>query len=371
MQSSCSSWDLKLLFFYFLQLLGCKEACKFHQHFGEERVLGQNGSSSSSPSVLAGAKVESILSYYISPANVSRVKSKPNKTFFQLDLAWPPVVDVQGAREKEEDDGDKPVVYSVIQHVPTKTVNSIWTWKLLEQTIKTNISLTFSVKPKKSDIRVLATTPTRLVRVFSVKTTKVDAQNGISSSDHGGVKEEESITSPLQHVQQHASNEVGGGRRQTENGGVGRGENSWHLRKVSMTHQKFLVITEIRWDSPAHGVAPTASSHPHHQDHIVRTRANISAPINSQFNPKAEESLPVTLGGSSSGVGSSESSKEHYPEKFLLTWQEDGGFLKGNMVTDTNAVTVSLLPNTAYLIQVSFSCYLKPLLTGRHKRQVE
>jgi len=40
---------------------------------------------------------------------------------------------------------------------------------------------------------------------------------------------------------------------------------------------------------------------------------------------------------------------------YLVTWEIVGGGLKGNLFTDTTCVTLSLWPDTAYLIQVSKS----------------
>ncbi|EFA02234.2 uncharacterized protein LOC100141771 [Tribolium castaneum] len=66
----------------------------------------------------------------------------------------------------------------------------------------------------------------------------------------------------------------------------------WTLREVSLIHQKVLVIGEIAWE------------------------------------PKA-----------SRGV-------------YLVTWEVDGGGLKGNLFTDSTCVTLSLWPDTVYHIQV-------------------
>ncbi|XP_074037528.1 uncharacterized protein isoform X2 [Leptinotarsa decemlineata] len=66
----------------------------------------------------------------------------------------------------------------------------------------------------------------------------------------------------------------------------------WTLREVSLIHQKVLVIGEIAWEAKAnHGV-------------------------------------------------------------YLVTWEVDGGGLKGNLFTDSTCVTLSLWPDTIYHIQV-------------------
>ncbi|RZC32151.1 hypothetical protein BDFB_008962, partial [Asbolus verrucosus] len=66
----------------------------------------------------------------------------------------------------------------------------------------------------------------------------------------------------------------------------------WVLREVSLIHQKVLVIGEIAWE------------------------------------PKAARGV------------------------YLVTWEVDGGGLKGNLFTDSTCVTLSLWPDTVYHIQV-------------------
>ena len=68
--------------------------------------------------------------------------------------------------------------------------------------------------------------------------------------------------------------------------------NTWELREVSLIHQKVLVIAEVAWE------------------------------------PR------VTRG------------------VYLVTWEVDGGGLKGNLFTDSTCVTLSLWPDTIYHIQV-------------------
>ncbi|XP_054264848.1 uncharacterized protein LOC128987837 [Macrosteles quadrilineatus] len=69
----------------------------------------------------------------------------------------------------------------------------------------------------------------------------------------------------------------------------------WNLRQLSLIHQKVLVIAEVAW------------------------------------NPQTTSSVaPV----------------------YLVTWEVDGGGLRGNLFTDSTAVTLSLWPDTVYHIQV-------------------
>jgi hypothetical protein len=67
---------------------------------------------------------------------------------------------------------------------------------------------------------------------------------------------------------------------------------AWELREVSLIHQKVLVIAEVAWE-------------------------------------------PRVLRG-----------------VYLVTWEVDGGGLKGNLFTDSTCVTLSLWPDTIYHIQV-------------------
>jgi hypothetical protein len=69
---------------------------------------------------------------------------------------------------------------------------------------------------------------------------------------------------------------------------------SWNLHEVSLIHQKVLVIAEISWE------------------------------------------------GRSSGERA----------VYFVTWEVDGGGLKGNLFTDSTCVTLSLWPDTIYHIQV-------------------
>lgn len=73
-------------------------------------------------------------------------------------------------------------------------------------------------------------------------------------------------------------------------------DNMWNLREISLIHQKVLVIAEIAWDP---------------QSPIPTSRA-----------------------------------------VYFVTWEVDGGGLKGNLFTDSTCVTLSLWPDTIYHIQV-------------------
>jgi len=181
-------------------------------------------------------------------------------------LKWPSVSDSQNGNHPAK---PAQVVYVLVQHIQS-------TWKLIGVTIKPEISLepTLSTADTLSSLRILAVSSGEgLVRVFNFPQGEKSGKNGIKSAG----KIEEKSTG-----------------EESEN--IGK---SWNLRKVSMVHQKFLVVTEVTWDSPK----------------IAGRKAK---------------------------------------SNFLLTWEISGGLLRGNLITDTNSVAISLLPDTLYTIQVRF-----------------
>lgn len=74
----------------------------------------------------------------------------------------------------------------------------------------------------------------------------------------------------------------------------------WTLRQVSLIHQTVLVIAEVAWRAP-----------------------------------DTDDGVATSGGG-----------------VYLVTWEVDGGGLRGNLFTDSTCVTLSLWPDTIYHIQV-------------------
>lgn len=89
----------------------------------------------------------------------------------------------------------------------------------------------------------------------------------------------------------------------------------WNLREISLIHQRVLVIAEIAWD--------------------------------------ARKGAPSTTPTPGSGPG---------PVVYLVTWEIDGGGLKGNLFTNSTCVTLSLWPDTVCHIKVSITNL--PSITG-------
>lgn len=79
----------------------------------------------------------------------------------------------------------------------------------------------------------------------------------------------------------------------TDEAKVDDGQDLWELKRVSLIHQKSLVIAELTW------------------------------------NPVKDSD-----------------------QEYLITWELDGGGLKGHLVTDSTTVSLSLWPDTLYHIQV-------------------
>ncbi|CAG7734910.1 unnamed protein product [Allacma fusca] len=291
-------------------LSGCQDACEFHHYV---QHVAKNGTK---PPLLAATKVESFLSYNLSTPSSSAGKKRRR---FQLSLQWPM-------------SEDPSVVYSIVQHVRLKNIRLGWTWRLLEQTTMTKISLTFSEKPKIGDIRVLAATSLNLVHVFSQE--KVVMKLNVPPSRTTPAERPGLVRIPNEQ----------------------QPPDLWHLRKVSMVHQKFLVVTEITWDLPENkSLAGTSPPPP------PTSRSSSISPNMTPLHSPPPKEMDVGNAEATSKSGSSpppepgnnnNNNKSKHRHNFLLTWEVSGGILKGNMVTDANTVTISLWPDTIYSIQV-------------------
>lgn len=110
---------------------------------------------------------------------------------------------------------------------------------------------------------------------------------------------------------------------------------------MSLIHQKVLVIAEVSWP--------------------VQQIPRMTAP--------ATEEEPETV---TSSVSEEEDEEEEQSADYLVTWEVDGGGLKGHLYTDATSVTLSLWPETVYHIQVDLvdpSAHIRsaPLTIDTHK----
>lgn len=147
----------------------------------------------------------------------------------------------------------------------------------------------------------------------------------------------------------------------------------WGLHTVSMIHQKFLVVTQVSWDYP--GGDATATTAPELQTENNEKAMSSSNNANNNANNKTgaivvekDAKIPsssnkkwkgcgsrASNSNSGSGVDTGGKNKEQEEEQqlnFLLSWEIFGGGLRGNLVTDTCSASISLWPDTAYIIQV-------------------
>ena len=121
----------------------------------------------------------------------------------------------------------------------------------------------------------------------------------------------------------------------------------WKLREVSLIHQKVLVIAEVSW--PVQQM-PRVTSSP----------------------AGREEAEAVTSSSAEDEEGEEEGEDEEQSADYLVTWEVDGGGLKGHLYTDATSVTLSLWPETVYHIQVDLvgaSAHIRsaPLTIDTHK----
>ncbi|KAE9537205.1 hypothetical protein AGLY_006228 [Aphis glycines] len=281
--------------FAFLQDVGCQEACSFHDWHG-----------GSQPSPVVEARGERAL------------------TIESGTLRWPRPADLQEPSSQR-------LVYVIMRRRDPGTRRS---WSQLGQTPGYKARLPKTTAPW--TVRVLAVSAEGLVTIFSpapvsstsVLRVPVESVAARGATDDASPTQELAATPPptlssptataVLHdlrdadiiIRSLGRDQILGIRlplaaksaSQEESlrlmGGDNPSDSSevWNLREVSMIHQKVLVIAEVAWDA-----------------------------------------------------------RQVHRPAYLVTWEIDGGGLKGNLFTDTTCVTLSLWPDTAYLIQVSKS----------------
>jgi len=208
-------------------------------------------------------------------------------------LATWPRPSVNSKREKER------LVYAVIQK------QSSGRWRQIIQTAEERCFLPLGETPASAtgNLRVLAVSGRGLVALYR-------PENEDSSTEN-------SIAAPLPNddviVDAHRSDVTDADDPSPDT------PTQWKLREVSLIHQKVLVIAEVAW------------------------------PI-QQLPRGVEQSPPAAPTSSSSAV--EEEEEEDQSADYLVTWEVDGGGLKGHLYTDATSVTLSLWPETVYHIQV-------------------
>jgi len=206
------------------------------------------------------------------------------------------------------------------------------------------MELTSTMKTKLRSIRVLVVGPEGLLSVYSPEkqgqlsdnnsisrekilaaqneittaSTVRESDSGSSAPQHefeidyttASESESQSIVTVTNIVTQSPSSQVTSSSTTVvttpakDNLGDGVEEEPFELRRASLIHQKSLVIAELQWNQIGN-------------------------------NPSQE---------------------------YLITWELNGGGLKGHLVTDSTSVTLSLWPDTLYRIQVSTNNIMGELL---------
>lgn len=196
------------------------------------------------------------------------------------------------------DSSNHHLVYSLVHPHP-----SFSSWKVLgEQTILNQ--MTVPSVPFPSELRLLAVSSHGLARVLSIP----------SERQHNGKKEED----------------------------------PWHLRLNSLVHQKFLVVTEVRWDFPTElNQVSTRLGNGHHPKWAKGSKSE------ELKEAESRASLDDNSNGDKKSILGDEAQDDKGEKlNFLLTWEVYGGLVRGHLVTEMNMVTISLWPDTNYILQV-------------------
>lgn len=146
---------------------------------------------------------------------------------------------------------------------------------------------------------------------------------------------------------------------------------NWGLHTVSMIYQKFLVVTQVTWDYPGEkdsqegnilanngmtsGGLGNESNLKFAENTTGKNNVSNEPPLSSAAGPAVPNKKWRGCGGnraSNSNDGGVDGGKKEHQLNFLLSWEIFGGGLRGNLVTDTCSASISLWPDTAYIIQV-------------------
>ncbi|XP_071455775.1 uncharacterized protein [Hetaerina americana] len=299
---------------------GCQQACKFHREEGGGggegggRESGEASRQNVEPVVHTfGHRVVQVVSE-AAPKRAGGSRDSPSPTVY---VRWPPY-----SRPPRTD--------SVVYVVMTKEVDARF-WTQVTQTVDLEARLGTSTSAvDRLGIRVLVVDPEGLVTVYSPSTGEVGGPQssqdppspgpGSSPAPPGGERVRggrddgssnsrgarggewpmiirEDVTSPLDSAQlallfpTASAEAMAAGEMSSLSSSPPRPAGSpWVPREVSLIHQRVLVIAEVSWEARG-------------------------------------------------GV-------------YLVTWEVDGGGLKGNLFTQSTSVTLSLWPQTLYHIQV-------------------
>ncbi|XP_065204825.1 uncharacterized protein LOC135834785 [Planococcus citri] len=204
-----------------------------------------------------------------------------------------------------------PLVYVVMRRLPGKM------WRQITQTLETSSRVPSEDLSSGAMLRVLVVDRDGLLTIYSPVASESSLRSANDIARSSGQNSLNNLFAP--------ANATNGGQNKSigaENAIPGKGRRinteivkssqqqdsnrtseivaaeytAWNLREISLIHQKVLVIAEIAWDA-----VPT---------YVVQR--------------------PV----------------------YFVTWEVDGGGLKGNLFTDSTCVTLSLWPDTVYHIQV-------------------
>ncbi|XP_021963875.1 uncharacterized protein LOC110859272 [Folsomia candida] len=258
---------------------GCRVACSFYAT-----------SSASSPSPVAATRSSSVL--ILSPGKVT----------------WPAA------------SGEGPLVYVLIQQLPhlkwKQVTQTTQTWALLPKTLwdklefgvrsvrvlvvssKGLVAIYHPVQTAGLEVTTTSSTTTTSTTITPQKTLGADGDDNDERAWSQMMKVDDNYPPPRESMDRSKVDNSDSADSEVEVVTMpeerGEPEDVWALRRLSLIHQKSLVIAELAWEDVK----------------------------------KAPE------------------------QEYLITWELDGGGLKGHLVTDSTTVSLSLWPDTLYHIQV-------------------
>jgi len=287
-------------------LSGCQEACGFHLH-QQENILQSSLSPNGAKDGESGTGFFPVTAIPVKPVLSISSEAEDAPSFL---IQWPTTDFLHN---------DQHLVYTLVQ--PQHASSSTTSWEVVgEQTIANEMTIPGAGNP--SALRVLAVNSHGLAQVFSYQ-----------SESH--------YKEPPTEIE----------------------SDSWHLGLYSLVHQQFLVVTEVRWEFPQgltspqpHHSAPTPPEDGRQAENVLPTsKLKHGGNDGDGFRKEKEiSSLPKPGRNQLAGVDRADRNSEKRPN-FLLTWEVYGGLVRGHLVTEMNVVTISLWPDTSYVLQVRFS----------------
>ncbi|CAL8110656.1 unnamed protein product [Orchesella dallaii] len=308
---------------------GCQVACSFYKHILLPNVEQQSAKAFTSNPVVATAQ-----------KNVVRIV--PGK------ITWP----LAQESNKNSPLSSPSVVYAVIQEYPDRK------WRQIAQTTATEIQipseLTSAMKTKLRSVRVLVVGPEGLLSVYSPEKRGEQLSDNNSNSQaviesSGARANTLRIDVALERSEQEKKGESAMTTVTISDSSLDGNNNDYHQQSGNDNNNDAVTslgIDRTAPDSPVtnSSFGGTAIAFPTvENDHSDGVEGE---PFELRRVSLIHQKSLVIAELQWNGIGNNPS------QEYLITWELTGGGLKGHLVTDSTSVTLSLWPDTLYQIQV-------------------